>query len=152
MVPPRAGNKFWSFKQCDSDLQTPVIYMSKGKLEPFYVKGFTQEEIDSCKDRWVERTPETSQKFLTSYVVRENSEQSKRRQWDNIQEIVKRYNELPMPTGRHLCRIIKQVVVMENHTMLGRYKMRDYYDTVKAIVNEHDWSLSASQFCEKDFF
>lgn len=152
-VPVRAGNKFWSFKTCDSDLDTPVVYMSKGRLSPSYVKGFTQEQLDSYKDRWVDRTPETSgSKTLVSYTVKENPEQQKRRQWDNVQEIVKRYNLLQIKTGRELCRIIKKVVIDEGHTMLGRYKLRDYYDTVKAIVQENDWSLTATQFCEKDYF
>lgn len=37
-----------------------ITYMSKGKLDPQYIKGFTQDEIIGYKDRWVERTPETS--------------------------------------------------------------------------------------------
>jgi len=33
-----------------------ITYMSKGKLEPSYIKGFTQEQIDSYKCKWIERT------------------------------------------------------------------------------------------------
>lgn len=52
------GNKVWSFKKADdSDC---ITYMSKGKLDPCYVKGFTQDELIVYKDKWVERTPETS--------------------------------------------------------------------------------------------
>lgn len=48
----------WSFKTA-SDTGC-ITYMSKGVLEPMFVKGFTREELVVCKDRWVERTPETS--------------------------------------------------------------------------------------------
>jgi len=48
----------WSFKTAsDPDC---IVYMSKGRLEPCLVKGFTQDEVVAYKDRWVERTSETS--------------------------------------------------------------------------------------------
>lgn len=52
-VPPRAGNKFWSFKKA-SDINGAITYMTKGIYEPVFVKGFTENELDECKDRWVE--------------------------------------------------------------------------------------------------
>lgn len=142
------GNDFWSFKSAEDD--GCITYMTKGTLEPSFVKGYTPEEIETYKGKWEVRNP--TRKTLVSYSVKENPAEQKRRQWDNIEEIVKRYNQLEIKTGRGLCRLIKQVVITENHTMLGRHKLRDYYDTIKAIVNEHDWSLSAVQFCEKDYF
>jgi len=33
-----------------------ITYMSKGKLEPKYQKGFTQEVVDKYKSEWIERT------------------------------------------------------------------------------------------------
>lgn len=33
-----------------------ITYMSKGKLEPVYTKGFTAEEIERYKSDWIERT------------------------------------------------------------------------------------------------
>lgn len=48
----------WSFKTAEDS--NCIIYMSKGCLQPSYVKGFTQVELDGYKDRWEERSPETS--------------------------------------------------------------------------------------------
>lgn len=48
----------WSFKTATDD--GCIVYMTKGRLEPSYVKGFTQEEVVVYKDRWIERTAETS--------------------------------------------------------------------------------------------
>lgn len=33
-----------------------ITYMSKGKLEPVHIKGFTQEQCDKYKSEWIERT------------------------------------------------------------------------------------------------
>jgi len=57
----------WSFKSADDS--GCITYMSKGTIEPSYVKGFTREEIIEHKDRWVERTPETSLPKKTSTVT-----------------------------------------------------------------------------------
>lgn len=140
----------WSFKTATDN--GCVTYMTKGKLEPVFVQGYTEEEIQQLKSKWEDREPKKQQSQLVSYVVKENPEQSKKRQWDMVQEIVKTFNEQPHKTGRELCRIIRQVVVVQNKTLLGRYKLRDYYDTAKALINDNEWSLSAAQFCEKDFF
>lgn len=48
----------WSFKSANDS--GCITYMSKGKLDPRYIKGFTQEEIIGYKDKWTERVPETS--------------------------------------------------------------------------------------------
>lgn len=47
----------WSFRTASDP--NCITYMSKGVLEPCFVKGFTQEEISSYRDRWEDRSPET---------------------------------------------------------------------------------------------
>lgn len=53
------GNEFCSFKECIS-WETPVVYMTKGKLDAKYLKGWTQADVDMWKSRWVE--PKSYQK------------------------------------------------------------------------------------------
>lgn len=144
MVPPRAGNKFWSFKSCDSDLQTPITYMSKGKLTPFYIKGFTQEEVEICKDRWVDRTPETSKyQARLQYVVRESPSEAKKRKNDLLKEMIEliQYND-----KEHIIRIVLQVL-NDNHVIFGRYTIRDYYDTLIARKYTDTFVNSMLDFC-----
>lgn len=60
----------WSFKSADDS--NCITYMSKGRIEPSFVKGFTQQEVLEYKDRWVERTPETSlpeKSSVTQYTM-----------------------------------------------------------------------------------
>lgn len=47
------GNEYCSFKACES-WETPMTYMTKGELEPKYYIGFTKEECDAARSRWVE--------------------------------------------------------------------------------------------------
>lgn len=37
-----------------------ITYMSKGKYEPKYLKGFTQEDCDNYKSLWVEKSPSSA--------------------------------------------------------------------------------------------
>jgi len=45
----------WSFPKA-SDVNC-ITYMSKGKLHPVLVKGFTEEEIEQFRMKWVEKGP-----------------------------------------------------------------------------------------------
>lgn len=45
------GNEDWSFKDYDGD-DTAMTYMTKGSLDPKYLKGFTQQEADRWKSLW----------------------------------------------------------------------------------------------------
>lgn len=127
-VPPRAGNKFWSFKTCDNDLKTPITYMSKGKLDPFIVKGFTQEEINDCKDRWVARAPETSRQGQIQFVVKETPAEAKKRKNDLINEMLE--DKTIHSTESIVRRIV--TVLNKNNVIFGRYTVRDYFDTIMA--------------------
>lgn len=56
---PLKGNENCSFKECQS-WETPLVYMTKGNLEPKYLMGFTKEECDSAKAKWVEPSAQPS--------------------------------------------------------------------------------------------
>lgn len=162
------GNEFWSFVtsfkdkygtwgpvgKCYPVSDSVLTYASKGKLDPFFVKGFTQEEIIRHRDRWVERTPETTkQTKLTQYIVKENPKESKLRQEELIKTIISRLGENDArPTTKDIVTMIRQVVIVENKTILGRFKARDYYDTVVAHVNKENWIDAVAHMCGKDFF
>lgn len=147
-VPPRAGNKYWSFKQAN-DTHGAITYMSKGKYDPFVMKGFTQEEVEDSKGRWVERTPETSSKYQTrlQYVVRETPSQAKKRKNDLIIEMIAEINETNV--ARNSFETIKVIihVLNSNSVVFGRYTVRDYYDTIQARVNTDSFATQMDYFC-----
>lgn len=156
MIPKRSsealkGNAFWSFKTEYTpygDTQTfPVdtgciSYMSEGKLEPKYVKGFTSDEIEMYRDKWDPTIVETRRKEKIQsklmYVVKETHKESKLRQNQMVDEIVKRLKD--DSSDNAILLAIRQVVIIEQNTICGRYKIRDYYDTVKArLVSKESW-------------
>jgi len=53
------GNELCSFKECVS-WEQPIVYMTKGMLEPSYNKGFAIDKIAELKGRWV--TPKNYEK------------------------------------------------------------------------------------------
>lgn len=46
------GNENCSFKTCDDEYETALIYMTKGKHDPVYLQGYTIEDADLWKSRW----------------------------------------------------------------------------------------------------
>lgn len=61
------GNGDWSFKTKDKnygpveDSVKYITYMTKGKFDPKYNKGYTQEQLDEAKALWVEPVKAKSQ-------------------------------------------------------------------------------------------
>lgn len=54
------GNKDWSWKTKDAkygpveDSVKYITYMTKGKLDPVYNKGYSQEQVEEAKASWVD--------------------------------------------------------------------------------------------------
>jgi len=134
----------WSFVTAQNE--EFVTYMSKGILAPVFVSGFNDEAIEEFKKKWVPR--EAKPKGLTQYRIRlENPTEQKKRQSDMVQEIQLRYRSLEDKESSALITLIRQVVVVENKTLLGRYKLRDYYDTVMLLEEPKTWNRQMELFC-----
>lgn len=144
----------WSFLEKDVNEQF-ITYMTKGVLEPVAVKGYAEEEIYVYRKAWVPRDKKKKQERIT-YVVKETVEQRKLRQEDMINEIVLRINKIcetrNLVSTREVIQLIYQVVAIENKNMLGRYKLRDYYDTVTARTDPNSWVMAMENICKKDYF
>lgn len=150
-IPKVKGNEFWSFKTeytpFGQTINLPIdekciTYMSKGKLDPVYVKGFTQDEINVYRDQWdptIKAAPSKKQSKLM-YVVKETHKESKLRQNEMIDEIIKRLHESKDTSSLAIIKTIRQVVIVEQNTICGRYKVRDYHDTIIAKLNsDNTW-------------
>lgn len=125
-----------------------VTYMSQGHLIPKFVKGIEKSEMDILRAAWVTRE---QQPRKTQYILKaENPEQQKMRQWEMVTEIRRRIrippeketNEGLYDTSR-VCNIIRDVVIIQNRTLCGRYKFRDYYDTVMALEGCNQQSMES---------
>lgn len=62
VVDETPSRDMWSFKTKTREGPAEprfLTYMSKGKLEPVFVKGFTQDQIDYYRSQWVELTTDS---------------------------------------------------------------------------------------------
>lgn len=127
----------WSFKTADSlDF---ITYMSKGNLLPFALKGFEEAELKEYTSKWVH--VETKKRSMTQYKLKiENPKESKIRQNELMDMVLQRCREQGLKGGRPVLEVIRQVVYVDHKTIVGRYKIRDYYDYVMGNgVNNEAW-------------
>jgi len=135
----------WSFKSLNKDgspvNSSSITYMSKGTLQPVFVKGFTQEQLNTFMEQWVER-PQRSYQTKLAFVTRETPSEAKKRKNDLVAEMILLLNEMkPKDTGNlkwHSSRTTVEAIIRvlnNNHVIFGRYQVRDYYDTIHARTN-----------------
>lgn len=130
-----------------------ITYMSKGHLEPCFNRGFSDTWIIDFKLKWLDYKRNAKQNALTQYLVKETQAKSKLRQNDMIDEIVKRFELLECQDISSLVKTVRQVVIVENKTVIGRYKIRDYCDTILARTQPERWlSAMTSLITEKNFY
>jgi len=134
----------WSFKTAQNE--EFITYMSKGNLTPVFVSGYQPEVIEAFRSKWVQQSPKN--KPLVQYRLKlENPQEQKMRQQEMVKEIALRYNEAPVQTPSVLISLIRQVVVIEQKTLLGRYKLRDYYDTIMLLQQPDTWINEMEKLC-----
>lgn len=135
----------WSFKKATS--YDFITYMSKGVLQPVCVKGFTEEEIEPYRLAWVPMK-KSEQKLMTQYkLVSEKPETARQRQMEMLQPIIdKLYGKRPSPRD-----IIDEIlsVIRKQKIIVGRYKIRDYYDHVMNHLKEEEFIESIYSLCTK---
>lgn len=139
----------WSFVSKDVN-EKFITYMSKGNLEPKLCCGFGEDQVSVLRDAWEERRRISKQTRLT-YVVKETTEERKLRQTDMIQEIIKRVEASSDQTAEYIIGTIYRVVCIENRNVLGRFKLRDYYDTVLQQVRQEEWMHGMRKICTRDY-
>jgi hypothetical protein len=134
--------------------------MTKGILQPSFVKGFTQYELDEFKKAWISH--KIVDKAVFKLVNEENPEQRKKRIWDMLEEVIKRVrSRTPIKadgggvyspeSDQAIISYIFQVFTQENHVVVGRYKIRDYVDHVKAMTRHHEWLNDMTRYCKFNF-
>lgn len=137
----------WSFKGSDGN-DRYIMYMSKGKFFPKLLKGYHPDEVDVLRQQWVEPLPKVRTGELTQYKLKtENPKEAKARQNELMDQVVQRLREKGTYTGRDVLETIRQVVVVEHRTVIGRYKMRDFYDYVMLRTDSQKFMDSMENFC-----
>jgi len=88
------GNNDWSFvqKEYNGNVEKYITYMTKGKLDPVYNKGYEPSYLEECKKRWVDYTQIQKEPKALSLV--DKKETALIQQWLD-------YKKECMPTGNY---------------------------------------------------
>lgn len=138
----------WSFVSKDVN-EKFITYMSKGKLEPKTCVGFSEVQVSEYRDAWEDRRTHKQQRL--TFVVKESQNERKARQTDMIAEIIKRVEQSEDQTAEFIIGTIYRVVAIDNRNVLGRFKLRDYYDTVLQQIRQEEWMHGMRKICTRDY-
>lgn len=128
----------WAFKAADGDLKL-ITYMSKGKYDPIHNQGFTDDIVYERKSRWLDYAAQLAKTAASPKKPHEE----KLKSGEMLDEIEKRYRKeerLAEGWDRQMDVIIsiaRQVIYIENKALVGRFKFRDYVDTILARCMEN---------------
>lgn len=135
----------WSFTEPnDSNHSKILTYLSKGKYEPMLFVGYDLQ-WGEIKSAWVE--PTKLQTTMTNYKTFK-AKGDIATQKDMIDRIILLINDESDLTIDNIISKIRQVFIVENRLIVGRYKIRDIVDTIMAREQPESWKLSIKRFCE----
>lgn len=121
-----------------------IIYMSEGKLDPVYNKGYTADEIATYKAQWkdmtinkfgrIQLTPkeEGKPKAMSRFAFVMHCSEI------YAEEILKRAEEGKIPRMPYDRRLATQVVILEcikQQQAIGFYKIVDIVDAIQMVAN-----------------
>lgn len=140
----------WSFitvdKQGNPVCDNFITYMSKGILQPRFCNGYAIDEVEQFRLQW---KPIESKKKIQYILKQENPHEAKKRQIDMIDEICRRVDSQKLILAEDIIGVICDVVYRENRTIVGRYKIRDYYDMVVYRTQPEAYIRQIKNLCLK---
>lgn len=141
----------WSFiakdKQGNPVNDSFITYMSKGILQPRYVKGYDDDVIEQFRLHWKPLT----MKYKFQYVTKpETQKEAKKRQIDMIDDICKIVKGNGLVLTSDIIKVICDVIYVKNNTICGRYKIRDYYDIVRYRTQPESFVKQLTNLCLKE--
>lgn len=141
----RYGNELWAWREGDyleNGEEKYITYMSKGKLDPVFNKGYDVNVLAELKSKWVppkKIEDEVVSKHLTKFEIAHSV----------VNYLQKRDVEDPtMATDEFIMnRIVKEL--RDNKQAMGIYKTIDIYDTVIMFYNKNKFIKDACNIIEK---
>lgn len=110
----------WSFKTCASDYDKYITYMSKGNINPSYIKGYENAFLEQKKNEWV--SPQNTVKIVSK-------KKSQLTKFEIVQLIVDKLPKEESLSDKEIIEVIIQVL-KDNKQAIGMYKIIDLRDSV----------------------
>lgn len=129
----------WSFKT--GGTKEFITYMSKGKLEPKYVRGYDNLDytIEELKAKWIDFKKQSIQ---TKLLSKNNNKKTYQDIVDKVIKTVSRSGKQIETINRTTVDLVTMILLQElnEHKILtGRFKIRDMLDTIFREVAEEDF-------------
>lgn len=134
----------WAFPAMkDDNYEKLATYFSKGKIDYSFMYGFDYDWTH-IKSLWVEPKKTQAQLNRLGEIIKLDKMKLKE-MIDRINLLLTEDNDFSI--DNYLSKI-RQVFVLENRLIVGRYKIRDIVDTLMAINDPTEWKISIKRFCE----
>lgn len=153
-APTQWNRSNWSFKETYKNKlgdkvpvdEKMITYMAKGSLTPCFddkvTKGFP--DWKAYRDLWIE--PTLRQKDLLEFG---EDHDSKITQWEMLNQMKARLNVYTRdPTDEEIVQEILNVFY-HNHKLVSRYKVRDFFDSIKAERDPRAFVQQIILLCKK---
>lgn len=135
----------WSFKTLFEGKPVGddfIIYMSKGTIQPVHTHNYDADVIEQYRLKWEDRSDYVRKKTRDQIQYKlkfENPKEAKIRINIMMDMVKQRVKENGLKKPRDVLEAIRQVVYVECKTVVGRYKIRDFYDYVMADADKDTW-------------
>lgn len=131
----------WSFKETTGNEDKYVTYMTKGVLEPSYIFGYTDLEVNAFRSHWV--TPKKE--------VKESTPSHKQIILEVIAEIP--ISEDDYRSEKHVIAVTNLLIQKLNkyHIVTGRFKIRDMLDTIFRMTTPGRFADSIARLYSERF-
>lgn len=104
-----------------------ISYMSKGKLDPIFNKGFSVDEIQLYKSKGYDKG--------TDIVKAPKVHDGPKTKWQMLQDMRDKIAKKEVWRIEDKLEVIIHVL-RDNKQVIGEYKVKDYYDTLEMYDNE----------------
>ena len=127
------GQERLSFTEYNGEDEKPFIYMTKGNIDPSYLKGWTQTDADKWRSKWIapaDYTKTPTDVAMYNYVFDGETEEKDYEEWMKSIDTSKHYdvNLVKFLWLKHYVRIM---IFNKNHSIwnikaINLYKMCVY--------------------------
>lgn len=145
-----------------SDAEVPIdskfiVYMSKGTLEPSFVKGYTESAISEYRSQWVNRPVRQGMIVRNGKIVIESDQgkaeevrRGQKTKWQLLDEMQQEWGASCAPEFDDLFRITRRVL-KRNKQAIGFYKVMDYMEGFLFIHQKDTAYMMIKQMWDRKF-
>lgn len=162
--PARTDISIKSVYKDDAGKEVPVdssfiVYMSKGQLDPVYVKGYTESDISDYRGRWVNQSPRQGLRTKNGKIVvdgvgddpsQPSTQRGQKTKWQLLAEMQEEWGASCAPDFDELFRITRKIL-KRNKQAIGFYKVMDYMEGFLFIHQKDTAYMMVKQLWDRKF-